>query len=499
MMAGIEIEKGPVAGSEGAQAEEVKIAPGVEITFDRAAERRLRTKIDLMIMPIICLLYIFCFIDRANIGNARIAGLDKDLGMVGFDYNATLSMFYVSYIVFEIPSNILCKLMGPGWFIPLLTVLFGGCSIATGFVKTVPQIMGVRFLLGVFEAGMLPGIAYYLSRWYRRSELTFRLGLYLVMGPLAGAFGGLLASGILNIDSVGSVKSWRMIFVIEGIITTGLGIIGFAILTDRPESARWLTPEEKKLSEMRVRSERVGQTRVLDKMDKRKFMLGIFNPITISTAWIFLFCNVTVQGLGFFLPTIIQTIYTDESTITQQLYTVPPYVVGAFVTLLIPLLSWRFDRRQVFMIVSAPLGITGYIIFLSTANTTARYAATFLIASSAFSLGALTNSQVSANVVSDTARSSAIGVNVALGNIGGLISTWSFLPFDRPNYPIGNGLNLAVQGSTLVLATVMLLWMKRDNVKREAAEASELERLAHLSPEQMEDLDWKHPAFRWRP
>ncbi|KFH44059.1 putative transporter -like protein [Hapsidospora chrysogenum ATCC 11550] len=470
-----------------------------EFTYDRRAERRLRNKIDLMIMPTICLLYLFCFIDRANIGNARIAGMDMDLGMKGFDYNATLSMFYVSYIVFEMPSNVLCKWMGPGWFLPLLTVLFGICSIGSGLVQTVPQMMGVRFLLGMFEAGMLPGIAYYLSRWYRRSELTFRLGLYLVNGPLAGAFGGLLASAILQLDRVGGVTGWRMIFVIEGIVTVGLGIIGFFTLTDRPESARWLSHEEKKLSEERVRSERVAQTKVLDKMDKKKLWLGIFNPITISTSWIFLFCNVTVQGLGFFLPTIVRTIYPTHSLTEQQLYTVPPYAVGSFVTLLLPFISWRMDRRQLFMILSSPLGMIGYIVFLSTTNQSARYGATFLIASSAFSLGALTNSQVSANVVSDTARSSAIGLNVMFGNIGGLISTWSFLPFDGPNYPIGNGLNLGTQSGTLILASIMLLWMKRDNVRRERVEPEELVRLQNMSASEQEDLDWKHPSFRWRP
>ncbi|UPK89996.1 hypothetical protein LCI18_000931 [Fusarium solani-melongenae] len=456
--------------------------------FDRQAERRLRNKIDLTIMPIICLMYLFCFIDRANVGNARIAGMDVDLGMKGFDYNVILTMFYVSYIIFELPSNIVCKLLGPGWFLPALTVLFGACSIGSGFVKTVPQMMGVRFLLGIFEAGMLPGIAYYLSRWYRRSELTFRLGLYLVAGPLAGAFGALLASAILRLDHFGSVKSWL-----------GIGLIGFVTMTDRPDTARWLTEAEKQLSEDRVRSERVGQAKVLDKMDKKKLILGIWNPVVISTSWIFLFCNVTVQGLGFFLPTIVRTIYTDYTVIKQQLYTVPPYAVGSVVTLALPLISWRFDRRQLIMILSTPLGIAGYIMFLSTDNQSARYGATFLVASSVFSLGALTNSQVSANVVSDTARSSAIGLNVLFGNIGGLVSTWSFLPFDGPNYPIGNGLNLGTQVGTLILATLTLLWMNRDNKRRERVESEELERVQGMSAEEQEDLDWKHPSFRWRP
>lgn len=436
---------------------------------------------------------------HAQLGNARIAGMGKDLGMEGFDYNATLSVFYISYILLEMPSTILCKFVGPGWFIPVLTVLFGVVSLATGFVQTTSQMMGARFLLGVFEAGMMPSVAYYLSRWYRRSELTFRLALYLSTGPLGGAVGGLLATAILSLDHVGSVSGWRMIFVIEGIITIGLGLIGLVLLTDRPESARWLNAGEKQLCEDRVRSERIAQSSVLDKMNKHRLFLGLINPVTISTAVVFLFCNITVQGLGFFLPTIVQTIYPKASLTQQQLHTVPPYAVGLVVTLFVPWVSWRIDKRQILMILSAPLGIAGYTIFLSTTNASARYGATFLIASSSFSLGALTNSQVSANVLTDTARTSAIGLNVMFGNIGGLISTWSFLPFDKPNYPIGNGLNLATQGSTLILAICILLWMTKDNKRREREEPAALLQLQGKSQEEQESLDWKHPSFRWRP
>lgn len=103
--------------------------------------------------------------------------MEKDLKLEGYDYNRLLTVFYISYIIFEIPSNMCCKWMGPGWFIPIISLGFGICSICTAFVDNIHSASGVRFLLGVFEAGMLPGIAYYLSRWYRRSELAFRLSL----------------------------------------------------------------------------------------------------------------------------------------------------------------------------------------------------------------------------------------------------------------------------------------------------------------------------------
>ncbi|TLD05487.1 uncharacterized protein PgNI_09253 [Pyricularia grisea] len=466
------------------------------IQFDPKAVRKLRMKMDLYLVPTVALLYLFCFIDRANIGNARIAGLEKDLGLTGNDYNIILSVFYISYILFEIPATVLCKWMGPGWFLPATSLLFGIASIATAFVHDRAAICGVRFLLGIFEAGMLPGIAYYLSRWYQRAELAFRLSLYMVMAPLAGAFGGLLASAILTLDSFAGVHSWRMIFAIEGIVTIIVSVIAFFTLTDRPETARWMTEDEKILCEARVKSERVGQTEVLDKIDKKKLMRGMTNPVALQIAFIFLCDNVTVQGLAFFLPTIVSTIYPTLSTVQKQLYSVPPYIVGAFFTVAFPSLSWYLDRRQVLIALSAPMVMTGYIMFLASKVATVRYAATFLIASSAMVLGPMSNAHISANVVSDTARSSAIGLNVMFGNVGGLISTWSFLPWDSPDYKIGNGLNLATSSMMLVVSTAALFWMKWDNKRREKLDVDK--ELAGLSQQEIEDLDWKHPSFRWR-
>ncbi|CRK04390.1 hypothetical protein BN1708_009662 [Verticillium longisporum] len=466
------------------------------IEFDPVAVKKLRWKLDLMTVPTVSFLYLFCFIDRANIGNARIAGMEKDLGFQGYDYNVVLSVFYISYIIFEIPANICCKWMGPGWFLPATSLAFGAISIATGFVQSQAALCGVRFLLGIFEAGMLPGIAYYLSRWYQRAELTFRLSLYMVMAPLAGAFGGLLASAILTLDHFGSIHTWRMIFAIEGIITVGLALIAFVTLTDRPETARWLTQEEKDLCIARLKAERVGATEVLDNLDRKRLWRGMTSPVTLHIAVIFLFNNITVQGLAFFLPTIVRTIYPEYTVVQQQLHSVPPYAVGAVFVLAFPALSWYLDRRQVLIALSAPLVMTGYIMFLASETATIRYAATFLIASSAMVMGPMSNAHISASVVSDTARSSAIGLNVMFGNVGGLISTWSYLVKDAPNFPIGNGLNLAAATMILIIATCGWFWMKWDNKKRDGRNVEE--ELAGLSPGQVSDLDWKHPGFRWR-
>ncbi|KAJ5995546.1 MFS general substrate transporter [Penicillium waksmanii] len=465
----------------------------------RQAERKLRTKIDLYIVPIVALLYLMCFIDRANIGNARLAGFGQDLNLHGYDYNTVLSIFYISYILFEIPTTICCKLIGPGWFLPLTTLGFGVVSVATAFVRTRAQACAVRFLLGMFEAGIMPGIAYYLSRWYRRAELAFRLGLYMTMAPLSGAFGGLLASGILKLSHFGSLHKWEMIFAIEGTITIILSLIALVTLTDRPDTARWLSEEEKELAINRVKSERLAQAILLDKIDGMKLKRGFTNPITIATACIYMLNNITVLSISFFLPTIIKSIYPGRTAVQQQLLTVPPYIVGGFFVLLITTLSWRFDHRQWFLAITGPTAMAGFSILLATLDANVRYGAIFLTASTAFTLGAMCNAQVSANVLSDSTRSIAIGTNVMFGNIGGLIATWTYLPRDAPMYRIGNGVNLACAILWTIVAILVLLWMKYDNKKREKCEAGAHEQLAGLSQKEVHDLEWKHPDWRWRP
>ncbi|KAK6085429.1 major facilitator superfamily transporter [Seiridium cupressi] len=236
------------------------------------------------------------------------------------------------------------------------------------------------------------------------------------MAPLAGAFGGLLASGILNVRGFGGIpdSSWRLIFVIEGLITVSIGFISLFLLTDRPETARWLSTDEKNLAVARVKSEWVAATHPLDKPDSKKLRKGLLNPTTLITGLVFLLDSVTVQGLAFFVPTIFRSIDPQASVTRQQLYTVPPYAVGAVCLLAVCLFSWKTDKRHLYIILCAPPVMVGYIMFLSSGDSTIRYAALFVIASTAFTPGALTYAQVSANVVSDSARSMAVATNISL-------------------------------------------------------------------------------------
>lgn len=174
----------------------------------------------------------------------------------------------------------------------------------------------------------------------------------------------------------------------------------------------------------------------------------------------------------------------------------PPYVVGAFFVVLIPYLSGKTKRFLVYFMAMAPLITIGYCMFLGSTSPHVRYGATFLIASGAFCFGALCNAQAAANTLTDAARSAGIGTVVMFGNIGGLISTWGFLPTDAPNYPIGNGLNLATSATMFLLSVILYFWLTRDNKCRNKVDVDQA--LAGMTEQQIHDLDWKHPAFRWR-
>jgi hypothetical protein len=266
-------------------------------------------------------------------------------------------------------------------------------------------------------------------------------------------------------------------------------------MTDRPESARWLTETQKTLAVERIKSERIGATAVLDNFSRKRFLSGILNPVIVATAVIYFLDTITVIGIAFFLPTIVSTIYPDKSVVHKQLLTVPPYVLGTIMCLIVSYWSRRIDKRAIFFVICAPISILAYAMFLGSADSTIRYAACFLPVCGIYAYGALTNSHASANVVSDTARSAAIAFNSTVGNLGALVSTWAFLPFDAPMFRIGNGINLAAQSVLFMMALGLYYWTQADNKKREKRSAKDV--LAGMSTEEIEQLDWRHPAFQW--
>jgi MFS family permease len=179
-------------------------ASGQEVQMSSDMEAKITKKFDRRIVPWLFGLWLLAFIDRSNIGNARIDGLSTDLNLgTGPKYNTALAIFYVPYICVDVPSNWLIKRVGAGYYLPGLVIGWGIVSVGIGFVRTYGNLLAVRFFLGIMEGGLLGGMILYLSMFYRRHQLMRRIGLFYCAAPLSGAFGGLLATGLSQITTPG--------------------------------------------------------------------------------------------------------------------------------------------------------------------------------------------------------------------------------------------------------------------------------------------------------
>ena len=170
------------------------------------------------VLPVLALLFLCSFLDRTNVGNAKILGLEDDLGLNSQQYANGLAIFFAFYIAAELPSNLVLKKLTPSIWLAALTAAWGIVGMCLGFVRNYADFLIVRAFLGITEGGLLPGMVLYLSSMYTRQELALRIGLFYTTASLSGAFGGLLARGLSAIPTTSTVDaSWRWIMIIEGL------------------------------------------------------------------------------------------------------------------------------------------------------------------------------------------------------------------------------------------------------------------------------------------
>ncbi|KAJ3002852.1 hypothetical protein HKX48_002072 [Thoreauomyces humboldtii] len=316
------------------------LPPNAVGPIDPVAEAKLLRKLDIRIMPWLCLLYLLNFLNRANVGNAKIAntdakgngGLYTDLGLVDWQYNLSISIFFIGYILFEIPSNLLLKKFGPSRWLGRIIAVWGCVALLQFVVKNAAGLLAIRFFLGVTEAGFLPGVTMYLTFFYRKEERAKRLAIIIAAAALSGAFGGLLAYGISFLDHHHGLRGWQWIFLLEGIPTIVAGILTFWVLPDFPDSpGRWLSPEEKLLAVARLDT---TATRSTDQN---------FNSHEFGQVWkdwrtyffmaVYICVTVPFYSMSYFLPTLVKGL--GYTSLSAQLMSVPPFGLAFFVVRLL--------------------------------------------------------------------------------------------------------------------------------------------------------------------
>lgn len=186
------------------------------VYIDHAAEKKLVRKLDWYIIPTVMTTYLLCFLDRVNIGNARLYNLEADLGLTGSQYQTAVSVLFITYVLIEVPSNLLLKRFTPSRWIAIIMVVWGIISTLTGIVQNFAGLVVCRLLLGLVEGGLFPGLTVYLTLFYTKKEIALRIGYLFVSSALAGACGGLLAYGIGFMSGIAGMSGWRWIFIVEG-------------------------------------------------------------------------------------------------------------------------------------------------------------------------------------------------------------------------------------------------------------------------------------------
>ncbi|KAJ1304269.1 hypothetical protein OPQ81_005429 [Rhizoctonia solani] len=344
----------------------------------------------------------------------------------------------------------------------------------------------------------MPGLAFYLSTFYKRDELVFRIGIFSSASTLSGAFGGLLASGLLKIPKLRGVPSgaWRNIFLIEGIITIALGFGGFCFLPGSIEKNRLLKEREKMIAVQRlVQDENSAGTAGSKAVQDDSWWKAFTDLNTWICGICFLLDNIVVQGISLFMPTLMKNM--GYSTIQSQLRTVPPYVVASAFAIMVAYGSFRSGRRGIWFLLLSPLVTSGLAILLGTTNNRANYAAVFLIAMGAFPQGPILLSwptmKATNNSAPNTVRAVSSALVVAIGTIGPIITSWTYLPGDSPRYHIANSVQLVGQVTIFILVSILVIHNTRENRRRERGER---DYRLDASEEEIARLGSLHPNFR---
>ncbi|OJJ46383.1 hypothetical protein ASPZODRAFT_132477 [Penicilliopsis zonata CBS 506.65] len=424
-------------------------SPGqVNIVVD-LREKSLVWKQDLRIVPLCAFIYLLCYLDRSNIGNAKILNADthndllSETHMTSYQYTIALMVFLIAYALFEVPSNYFLKKLRPSRWIAFLMLCWGAISMGLGGAQNYAQVTGIRFLLGVMEAGLFPGFVYYLTFWYRNSERSIRVALILASATLAGAFGGAIAYGVGHMNGASGLSSWRWLFILEGTPSCVSAVFVWFFLPDYPESAHWLSPEEKALALARLQGEgSKGDAHAMTWQDAKE----------VLTDWrlyahyaIYFGISTPFSSLSLFTPSIIAGLgYTD---LRAQLMTVPPYAVAYVVTIVVAWCADHFDARGLHSAVFAFIGAMG---FLASALLPAdaylhRYGCLIVAASGAFACIPPLLGWLSSNLISTAGTGLAIALNVSVGAPGQIVGVWIYKSDEADKgYPTGHWTNAAL-------------------------------------------------------
>jgi sugar phosphate permease len=368
-----------------------------------AARRRL--------VPLLFLLYIVAYLDRINVGFASLQ-MNRALGFSATTYGFGAGVFFLSYVLFEIPSNVILARIGARVWIARIMISWGIVSSAMMFVASARGFYVLRFLLGLAEAGFFPGIIFYLTRWFPRRERARTIAAFMTATLIAGVVGGPVSGALLAMDGAAGLAGWQWLFLVEGFPAVALGFVVLAALTVHPRDAGWLTAAQRAALAQRLAAE-AREQRDADAT------MALTEPRTWLLAIVYFTIPVTLYGIGFWLPQMLKQA-SGAGDFTIGLLSAIPYACGAAAMVVVGQHSDRVGERRWHVLLPALLGAAGLALSplgSGTAWTVATLSIAMLGLASMFGpFWALATAPMRG-----TAAAASIALINSVGNIGGFV------------------------------------------------------------------------------
>ncbi|HKT97577.1 MAG TPA: MFS transporter [Paraburkholderia sp.] len=289
------------------------------------------------LLPILIVSYLIASIDRVNISFAASGGMSKDIGITATQYGFAAGIFFISYFIFEVPSNLLLQKYGARKWIARIMVTWGAFAILAGFINHAWTLYVMRFLLGAAEAGFFPGVILYMTYWFPSSYRSRMIAAFVFSVPISGGIGAAMSGWLLKMNGVLGLAGWRWLFFFEGAPAILLAVVVFLFLTDKPAQAKWLQPDER---EWLVRAIYAEQTQAMAQENGKPGIWSVLmDPRVIMIIVIYFMNLIATWGVQFFMPHVVKMMGNSNMQ-TGLLSSIPFFCtpIGLLV------LSWSSDR-----------------------------------------------------------------------------------------------------------------------------------------------------------
>lgn len=421
-------------------------------------ETRTIARVTTRLVPLLIACYFVAYLDRVNVGFAALT-MNEDLGISATAYGLGAGIFFLSYFLFEVPSNLVLERFGARKWIARIMITWGLLSGATAFVVGEKSFFVVRFLLGIAEAGFFPGIVYYLTLWFPAAYRARIIGSFMAAIPLSSVLGAPISGYLLGLDRMMGMKGWQWLFLIEAAPALVLGVVVFFALTDRPSMATWLSEDQRRWLAARLELED-QQRKAVKHYSIREALL---NPRVLALSLVYFGVAACNYGMGFFLPQIVKEF--GLSNLMVGFVTAVPYIVGTVAIIYWGRRSDRRKERKGHTAVALAIAATGIAASTLLPDPTLKMVALSVAAFGVF--GCLPVFwTLPTSFLSGAAAAGGIAIINSIGNLSGFVGPYLVGSIkDRTGSVDGGLLCLAAFG---LIAMVIVLVLRHDPVLEEA-------------------------------